>query len=126
MSEENISRIRRFSRKISRHFETVIFIFKKLLSERHFIYLACILVSISCALAVIVLKSFAHYVFVLAQYINAYLKLPYFNSILPVIGILLTVFVVKHFLDGSIEKGTSQVLFSLARKGGIMPRKQMY
>ncbi len=126
MSEENISRIRRFSRKISRHFETVIFIFKKLLSERHFIYLACILVSISCALAVIVLKSFAHYVFVLAQYINVYLKLPYFNSILPVIGILLTVFVVKHFLDGSIEKGTSQVLFSLARKGGIMPRKQMY
>ena len=123
---KKIAPIYRFSKKMIRQFETVLFIFKRLLSERHFIYLACVLVAISCSLAVIVLKSFAHYVFVLANYINIYLKLPYINSILPIIGIVLTVLVVKHFLDGKIEKGTSQILFSVARKGGIMPRKQMY
>ncbi|HEX8562060.1 MAG TPA: chloride channel protein [Flavobacterium sp.] len=126
MPEKKISLLHRLSIKITRHFETVIFIFKKLLNERHFIYLACVLVSISCALAVIILKSFAHYVFVFANYINGYLKLPYINSILPIIGILLTVFIVKQFLDGRLEKGTSQILFAVARKGGIMSRKQMY
>src|SRR5690554_1065408 len=57
---------------------------------------------------------------------DALLKLPYFNSILPVIGILLTVFVVKKFLDGSIEKGTSQIMIAVAKRSGYMPRKQMY
>jgi CIC family chloride channel protein len=104
----------------------VVFILKKLLSERHFIYLASVLVAISCALAVIVLKSFAHYVFIFANYINGYLKLPFINSILPIIGILLTVFVVRNVLGGKIEKGTSQILFAVARKGGIISRKQMY
>ena len=39
---------------------------------------------------------------------------------------MLTVFVVKKFLDGSIEKGSSRILYAVAKKGGIIPRKQMY
>jgi CIC family chloride channel protein len=46
--------------------------------------------------------------------------------LLPIIGILLTVFVVKHLLDGSIEKGSSKILYAVAKKGGIVPKKQMY
>lgn len=113
-------------RKFSRRFETLFFIVKELLSERNFIYFSCVVVAISCALAVIVLKIFAHNVFLWANYINKYLKLPYSNSILPIIGIVLTVFVVKRFLDGSIEKGSSNILHAVAKKGGIVPRKQMY
>ena len=82
--------------------------------------------AISCSLAVILLKNFAHSVFVFANYVNTYLKLPYINSLLPIIGILLTVFVVKHLLDGSIEKGSSKILYAVAKKGGIVPKKQMY
>ncbi|MEG1230660.1 MAG: chloride channel protein, partial [Flavobacterium sp.] len=41
-------------------------------------------------------------------------------------GILLTVFIIKKFLDGSIEKGTSQIMIAVAKKSGYMPRKQMY
>ncbi len=115
-----------FFRKIARRFESVFFLAKTLLSERNFIYLASVMVAISCALAVIVLKSFAHNVFIFANYINGYLKLPYINSILPIVGILLTVFVVKKFLDGSIEKGSSRILYAVAKKGGIIPKKQMY
>mgnify|MGYP002349656030 CR=1 FL=1 len=89
-------------------------------------YLSCILVAVSTAFAVIILKAFAHNVFLLATYINGYLKLPYINSILPIVGILLTVMVVKRLLDGKIEKGSSRILYAVAKKGGIMPRKQMY
>lgn len=113
-------------RKILRRFEIFFFLAKEILSERNFIYFSCVAVAISCAFAVIVLKSFAHNVFLWANYANKYLKLPYSNSILPIVGILLTVFVIQRFLGGSIEKGSSRILHSVAKKGGIVPRKQMY
>ena len=113
-------------RKMMRRLESLFFLAKTVLSERNFIYLSSVLVAISCAFAVIVLKSFAHSVLVLANYVNSYLKLPYINSILPILGILLTVLVIKKFLDGTIEKGSSRILYAIARKGGIIPKKQMY
>jgi len=115
-----------YIRKIIRTLETSFFIIKETVSERNFIYLASVIVAISCALAVILLKSFSHNVFKIANYCNTYLKLPYANSIFPIIGILLTVFVIRNFLKGDIEKGSSRILFAVAKKGGIMPRKQMY
>jgi CIC family chloride channel protein len=118
--------IQLFFRKIARRLESLFFLAKTILSERNFIYLSAVAVAISCALAVIILKSFAHNVFIFANYANKYLKLPYANSIFPIIGILLTVFVIKKFLDGSIEKGSSRILYAVAKKGGIIPKKQMY
>lgn len=113
-------------RRITRRLESVFFLAKTILSERNFIYLSAVAVAISCALAVIILKSFAHNVFKFANYANGYLHLPYANSTFPIIGILLTVFVVRRFLDGSIEKGSSRILYAVAKKGGILPKKQMY
>jgi CIC family chloride channel protein len=34
--------------------------------------------------------------------------------------------VVRNFLNNHIEKGSSKVLYAVAKKGGIMPKKQMY
>lgn len=126
MSKRNSARFQLTFKKILKRFEKIIFIWKALLSERNFIYFSSVLIAISCALAVIVLKSFAHNVFLFANYLNDFLKLPYSNSLLPIFGILLTVFVVKNFLGGSIEKGSSKILHSIAKKGGIIPKKQMY
>lgn len=99
---------------------------QKKLTNKQFIFLSSVLVGISSAFAVIVLKSFAHWVFSFATYINGILKLSFINSILPIIGILLTVFVVKRVLGGTIEKGTSQILYAVAKKASIIPKKQMY
>jgi CIC family chloride channel protein len=96
------------------------------LTNKQFIFLSSVLVGILSAFAVIVLKTFAHWVFQFATYINGILKLSFINSILPIIGILLTVFVVKRVLGGTIEKGTSQILYAVAKKASIIPRKQMY
>ncbi len=102
------------------------FLAQNKLSNKQFIFLSSVLVGILSASAVIVLKSFAHWVFQFATYINGILKLSFINSILPIIGILLTVFVVKRVLGGTIEKGTSQILYAVAKKASIIPRKQMY
>jgi CIC family chloride channel protein len=115
-----------FFRRIARRLESVFFLAKTFLSERNFIYLSSVAVAMSCAVAVIILKSFAHNVFKFATYANEYLHLPYANSMFPIIGILVTVFVVRRFLDGSIEKGSAKVLYAVAKKGGILPKKQMY
>ncbi|ALM50850.1 transporter [Flavobacterium psychrophilum] len=99
---------------------------RKRLTPKQFIFLSSVLVGITAAFAVILLKAFAHSVYSFATYINGILKLSFINSILPVIGILLTVLVVKKVLGGKIEKGTSQILYAVARKSSIVPKKQMY
>jgi CIC family chloride channel protein len=121
-----LSKIRLFFRHNLRRLEALFFMLRDFLPERQFIYLSAILVALSTSFAVILLKTFAHNVFLFANYINGYLKLPYINSILPIIGILLTVFVVKRLLNNKIEKGSSRILYAVAKRGGIMPRKQMY
>ncbi|WP_286928041.1 chloride channel protein [Flavobacterium sp. UBA4197] len=126
MPTKKVSPITLFFRKNFKRLEATLFFLKSILNNRQFIYLSCVLVGISSALAVIVLKTFSHSVFRFANYIDGILHLPYSNSILPIAGILLTAFVIKKFLDGSIEKGTSQIMIAVAKKSGIMPRKQMY
>ncbi|OUL63589.1 chloride channel protein [Flavobacterium sp. AJR] len=113
-------------KKYIRRFESIIAMLQSVLTQKQFIFLSSVLVGISCAFAVIVLKTFAHSVFSFATYINGILKLSFINSILPIIGILLTVFVVKRVLGGTIEKGTSQILYTVAKKASIIPKKQMY
>jgi CIC family chloride channel protein len=95
-------------RSIFRRAENLIFLLKDKLSERNFIYFACVAVAVTCSFAVIILKSFAHNIFLLANDINGFLKLPYINSLLPIAGILLTVFVVRNLLNNHIEKGSSK------------------
>ena len=99
-----------------------------LISNKQFIFLSSILVGISAAFSVIVLKTFAHKIFIFATYVTniGVFKIGYIKVVLPIIGIMLTVFVIKKFLGGSIDKGTSQILYAVAKKASIIPRKQMY
>lgn len=126
MPTQKVSVFTLLIRKGLKRFEAFLFLLKSILSNRQFLYVSCVLVGISSALAVIVLKTFAHWVFRFANYIDRILHLPYSNSLLPIIGIVLTAWVIKKFLDGSIEKGTSQIMIAVANKSGIMPKKQMY
>lgn len=96
------------------------------ITNKQFIFVASVLVGITVGFAVIVLKAFAHWVFTFATYINGIIKLSYINSILPIIGLLLTAFVVQRLLGGKLEKGTSQIMYVVAKKASIMSKRQMY
>ncbi len=113
-------------KNLIRKIESIVIWSQTKLTNKQFIFLSSILVGISSAVAVIVLKTFAHWVFLVATDFNRILKLSFINSLLPIIGILLTVFVVKKLLGGTIEKGTSQILYAVAKKASVIPRKQMY
>ena len=113
-------------KKIFNKLEILIVYAQSKLSEKQFIFLSSVLVGISSAFAVIILKTFSHNVFVFANYVTKTLKIGFVTSILPVIGIVLTVFVINKILGGTIEKGTSQILYAVAKKASIIPAKQMY
>jgi CIC family chloride channel protein len=117
-----------FKKYISK-LENIIALSQSLLTPKQFIFLSSVLVGISSALAVIILKTFAHWVFRFATYVTIhtnFFKIGLLKIMLPVIGIMLTVFVIKRFLGGTIEKGTSQILYAVAKKASIIPKKQMY
>ncbi|HEY6142386.1 MAG TPA: chloride channel protein, partial [Flavobacterium sp.] len=98
------------------------------ITNKQFIFMSSVLVGISAAFAVILLKTFAHSIFTFATYVTtiSIFKYGLLKVMLPIIGIMLTVFVIKKFLGGSIEKGTSQILYAVAKKASIIPQKQMY
>jgi CIC family chloride channel protein len=109
--------------------ELLLALSQSVLTPKQFIFLSSVLVGISSAIAVIILKTFAHWVFRFATYVTVhtnFLKVGLLKIMLPVIGIMLTVFVIRRFLGGAIEKGTSQILYAVAKKASIIPRKQMY
>jgi len=118
--------LKTFLHKTFRRLERFVFLLKSLLTPRQFIYFSCVLVGISSALAVIILKTFAHWVYKSSQKLDDILHLPFSNSTLPIIGVIITVIIVKKVLDGSIEKGTAQIMYAVAKKRGIIPRKQMF
>lgn len=116
-------------KKIFHKLEYYTIIAQNKLSPKQFIFVSSVLVGILAAFAVIILKTFAHWVFIFATFFTSntsLFKFGYIKVLLPVFGILLTVFVVKKFLGGTIEKGTSQILFAVAKKSSIIPKKQMY
>ena len=94
--------------------------FQKRLSERQFLLLASALIGLSAGLAAIVLKTFVHYIHKL---VTTNYDLPFHYSIfifLPLLGLLLSVFYVQRIHNGTLEKSTAFVLYSIAKKSSLL------
>ncbi|MCX6350711.1 MAG: chloride channel protein [Bacteroidetes bacterium] len=99
--------------------------FQGRLTKKQFILLSAVLVGASAGLAAIILKTFVHYLFLLATYSKAG-EFRFLFILMPTIGILLTVLAVKYVLKGRLEKGLSFIHFAIAKKSSLVPRYQMY
>lgn len=106
-------------------FERVINIAKLKFTRRQFIFFSAILVALSAGFASIILKLFVHYIFEFATH-NRVSNYRFFYLLLPLIGITLTVIVIKKFYSGKINRGLSQIHFAVARKEGLMPKRSMF
>lgn len=107
-------------------FHAVVFWLRQRLTTRQFLLLSSVFVGISSALAVIVLKLFAHAVFEFATDLNRKVHFQSISLILPVIGIVTTVFIIKRVLGGHLEKGTWRIIYAITKQASILPRTQMY
>src|SRR6478736_9214963 len=83
------------------------------LSDRQRVVLASILVGLLSGMMAVLLKLFAH---TIEKYVSRIDSSSYLYAILLFFGILLSVLFVKIFIKKGIEKGSFQVLFSIAKK----------
>lgn len=100
--------------------------FRKSLGPHGYLVVASILVGIAAALAAAVLKNLVDFVREIPeQFVRiAHYRVLYF--FLPLIGILLTVVIVRIFFRGKLEKGLGGLLFSISKKSSVIPRNRMY
>jgi chloride channel protein, CIC family len=95
------------------------------LNKKQFIIFSSILVGLSVGLAAVILKTFVHYIFIAATF-KELGNFKYLFLVLPIIGIFLTVLVVKKLLHGKLDKGLSHIHYAIANKSSIVPKDQMY
>ena len=95
-------------------------------SDREFMLLSSVLVGLTAGLAAVVLKTLVHYIHLLLAYGNRLLDQPYWLVVFPLIGILLTVFLVRVMFNGKIGRGTANILFNISQKSSMVERHKMY
>ncbi|PJA08007.1 MAG: chloride channel protein [Flavobacteriales bacterium CG_4_10_14_0_2_um_filter_32_8] len=95
------------------------------LNKKQFIIFSSILIGLSVGLAAIVLKTFVHYIFLAATF-KELGNFKYIFLLLPIIGLFLTVLVVKKLLQGKLDKGLSHIHYAIAKKSSSVPKEQMY
>ena len=96
-------------------------------NEKQFLIFSSILVGVSAGIAAVILKLF---VFGIRHYLvdGFFLKydFKYLYLILPIIGIGLTILIVKYFFKNQLNKGNTAILFSIAKRSSFLPFHQMY
>ena len=93
------------------------------LSRMQFIMVIATLVGFVSGMVAVLLKTLVH----LIQYWIEEIPVTRFAYLLfPVIGLLITVFLVQYFFAGFIEKGIAMVLKAIARKSSFIPLTHTY
>ncbi len=96
-------------------------------NEKQFLIFSSILVGISAGIAAVTLKFFVF--FIKKYFLDGYfLKFDYkyLYLVLPLLGIGLTILIVNYFFRNQLNRGTSSILFSIAKKSSFLPFTQMY
>jgi len=96
-------------------------------SEKQFLIFSSILVGISAGIAAVILKLFVHAIrhYLVDEFLLKY-DFKYLYLVLPLIGIGVTILIIKYILHNQLSKGNTDILFSIAKKSSFLPFRQMY
>ncbi|HEY4650224.1 MAG TPA: chloride channel protein, partial [Pontibacter sp.] len=95
-------------------------------SDHDFVLISSVLVGLTAGMAAVALKSFVHYIQVFLSYSNRLLDQPIWLVVFPVIGILITVFLVRVLLHGNLGRGTANILYLISQKSSMVEAHKMY
>lgn len=102
------------------------FLRQKYLGNRTYLVLASIVVGIVSALAAVLLKHFVQLIYFIPDYFLSWSHTTFIYAVSPLVGILLTILIIKLFFKGKLEKGLGSIIFSIARRSGKVERSKMY
>lgn len=112
--------------KYFRHHQLVLKFVYNHLSRSQFLILSGILVGLTAGFAAVLLKIAVHNIHLLIDHQLEVFEYPFLNLFLPLIGIMLTVWVVNTFLHGRDGKGVSKILTDISQRSGVAARSKMY
>ncbi len=109
--------------QIQKIFQSGINLLRSKLSRMQFIVVIAILVGLASGLMAVILKTFVHH---LQKFVedNSISRFSYL--IFPTIGLIITLFIIRHFFGGHIERGIAMVLKSIAGKSSFIEPKHSY
>ncbi|MES2628368.1 MAG: chloride channel protein, partial [Bacteroidota bacterium] len=96
------------------------------LSRSQFVMISAILIGLTAGLLAILMKTCVHYVH---HFLTENLKIEARYILLfisPVVGIVLTVIIVKYLLKGKSGNGLSAILKEIAQNSGFVAKEKMY
>lgn len=96
------------------------------LSKSQFLILSGIIVGVSAGIAAIILKTLVHYIHELSNTQLEVFNYPYLNLFLPLIGVLITVWVVHKFFKGKDGRGIANILLDISQRSGVIPKYKIY
>ncbi len=95
-------------------------------SEKNLIYILSLLVGIVSGIAAFMLKNFIHYV---SHFLTKHFETStgsYFYLAYPMIGILITVLIIKYLIRDDLSHGVSKILAVLSKKGSLIKAHNMF
>lgn len=114
-------------RKFHRTYEKIIEFINDRLNPQQFLLLSSFLVGLTAAMAAIVLKLIVYYLHDLITYNSRFTSYGSFLYLFfPLVGIFLTVFIIKRFFGGKLEKGNSVIIYAIHKKSAIIDKVHMY
>lgn len=96
------------------------------LSARQFLILSSILVGLTSGLAAVGVKYVVHFLGQLVSFYSTNYEDFFLFALFPTIGILLTVFYIRYFLNGKLPKGSAEIVYYIAKKSSKIPPEQTY
>ena len=93
------------------------------LNRPQYIMVVATATGLSSGLIAVLLKTLVHYI---QRGIEAMPASSYLKYIFPVLGLVLTVFIIRQFFGGQIERGIGMVLRAIARRSSYIPRSHTY
>jgi CIC family chloride channel protein len=108
---------------LKRLYQFIIYYLRTKLSRVQYIMLVATLVGLFSGLMAVLLKTFVHY---LQHWIKEIHISRFAYLLFPALGLLITVFIVRHFFGAQIEKGIAMVLRAIARRSSFIPFSHTY
>jgi chloride channel protein, CIC family len=96
------------------------------ISNKTFLIIASILVGIVSSLAAVLLKTFVHYLHLIPQFFKSFSTYQIWLFIFPILGVLLSIVLIKLLFKGKIEKGLGAILYSISRKSSKIAGTETY
>ena len=96
------------------------------LSEKQFLLVASTIVGLLSGLTAVVLKSFVHWINTLAVHYSEGYQQFFLFTFFPLVGIALSALYVRFFVKTGLKKGTSEIVYAIAKKSSEIDAGQIH